>query len=239
VNTEHSVEKREEVYTRNRKVLHHQIRNSSKCARRVCRGFFAHPDHIARHFSWLTGAEDLSATVDKNLHSQIGYLLQYLQHIDKTMDFKEKIAEIDELVETEYDGCRVFKDIQILRIAGSHFDFDGTSLVRLERELPSPSASPFILAVESNRLWVFEVWGDGEKLLGNLSLSTAIAAFLHVSFVFNMKYPKGAQTLADIFQRRFAKYGDDSGTKTTSSKQTAQSKMTKYMVTLGSILSDM
>ena len=26
VNTEHSVEKREEVYTRNRKVLHHQIR---------------------------------------------------------------------------------------------------------------------------------------------------------------------------------------------------------------------
>ena len=96
----------------------------------MCRGFFAHPDHIARHFSWLTGAEDLSATVDKNLHSQIGkdfqlsqeysldkllgYLLQYLLHIDKTMDFKEKMAGIDELVETEYDGCRVFKDIQIL-----------------------------------------------------------------------------------------------------------------------------
>jgi hypothetical protein len=41
-------------------------------------------------------------------------LLQYLLHVDKTMDFKEKIAGIDELVETEYDGCRIFKDIQIL-----------------------------------------------------------------------------------------------------------------------------
>ena len=104
-----------------------------------------------------------------SLNKLLGYLLQYLIHIDKTMDFKEKLAGIDELVETEYDGCRVFKDIQILvcflwfminamfqlpllqRIAGSHFDSDGTSLVRLERELPSPSASPFILAVESNR----------------------------------------------------------------------------------------
>ena len=37
---------------------------------------------------------------------------------------------------------------------------------------------------------MFEVWGDGEKLLGNLSLSAAIAAFLHVTFVFNMKFPK-------------------------------------------------
>ena len=104
------------------------------------------------------------------------------------------------------------------RIAGSHFDSDGTSLVRLERELPSPSASPFILAVESNRflkccssifktffcfrIWVFEVWGDGEKLLGNLSLSTAIAAFLHVSFVFNMKYPKVITLLLSFFEHK-------------------------------------
>jgi hypothetical protein len=98
----------------------------------VCRGFFAHPDHIAKHFSCLTNVEDLTATVDKNLQSQIGidlqistrrffkqnlnlgFLLQYLLHVDKTMDFKEKIAGIDELVETEYDGCRIFKDIQIL-----------------------------------------------------------------------------------------------------------------------------
>ena len=40
------------------------------------------------------------------------------------------------------------------------------------------------------RSWVFEVWADKARLLGNLSITTAIAAFLHISFVFNLVYPQ-------------------------------------------------
>ena len=40
------------------------------------------------------------------------------------------------------------------------------------------------------RNFVFEVHGEKEKLLGNLDLGAAVAAFLHVCFVLNLKYPK-------------------------------------------------
>ena len=40
------------------------------------------------------------------------------------------------------------------------------------------------------RNWVFELWVEEKKLLGNLGLSGAIAAFLHLAFVFDLKYPK-------------------------------------------------
>ena len=151
-NSEVVAEKREEVYSNNREALHTQIRNSSKTLKRVCRGFFLHPIHVAKHFSWLSNVEDLNAIVDQNLTKQIDYLEMYLSHMDSSLDFKEKLEEINRVVETDYSGSRIYRDIHILRIAGSHFDSDGSSLIRFERELPSNSPAPFILAVESNRL---------------------------------------------------------------------------------------
>ena len=38
--------------------------------------------------------------------------------------------------------------------------------------------------------WMFEVWVDKTKLLGNLSLTQAIASFLHLAFVFDLQFPK-------------------------------------------------
>ena len=49
---------------------------------------------------------------------------------------------------------------------------------------------------------MFEVWAEKEKLLGNMSLQLAISSYLHVAFVFDLKYPQGAQTLGDILQRK-------------------------------------
>ena len=41
-------------------------------------------------------------------------MLQYLLHVDKSIEMKSKIAAIDEAVETQYDGSRTYKDVQIL-----------------------------------------------------------------------------------------------------------------------------
>ena len=41
-------------------------------------------------------------------------MLQYLLHVDKSIEMKSKIAAIDEAVETQYDGSRTHKDVQIL-----------------------------------------------------------------------------------------------------------------------------
>ena len=80
-----------------------------------------------------------------------------------------------------------------------------------------------------------------------------MATFLHLAFVFDLKYPKvsngfscilvlivlcqDAQTLADIIQRRIARYGSDDGvgTRTSSGKTTALSKYSKYLQVLGEI----
>ena len=37
---------------------------------------------------------------------------------------------------------------------------------------------------------MFEVHAEKEKIIGNLDFPTAIAAFLHLCFVVNLKYPK-------------------------------------------------
>ena len=40
------------------------------------------------------------------------------------------------------------------------------------------------------RTLVFEVWVENAKMFGNLSLSVAIASFLHLAFVYDLHYPK-------------------------------------------------
>ena len=52
---------------------------------------------------------------------------------------------------------------------------------------------------------------ERSKLLGNMNFVTAIAAFFHLSFIMDLKYPKQSETLGDLLQRRVCKYGDESG----------------------------
>ena len=40
------------------------------------------------------------------------------------------------------------------------------------------------------RMFIFELWCEKRKLLGELDLAEAIAAFIHLAFVFDLKYPK-------------------------------------------------
>ena len=58
---------------------------------------------------------------------------------------------------------------------------------------------------------MFELHMERIKLLGNLDIVSAIAAFFHLCFIMDLKYPKQSETLADLLQRRVCKYGDESG----------------------------
>lgn len=42
----------------------------------------------------------------------------------------------------------------------------------------------------SCRSYIFELWTENDKLLGNMDLFTALAAFFHLCFTFDLKYPK-------------------------------------------------
>jgi len=58
-----------------------------------------------------------------------------------------------------------------------------------------------------------------------------------LSFVFDLLYPKEAETLCNIIQRKFAGYGDDTGTRTNGKKTSAVTKLKKYVGILGHLLS--
>ena len=42
------------------------------------------------------------------------FLLKYLAHMEKGAQFRMRMAEINERVETEFDGSRTYHDIEIL-----------------------------------------------------------------------------------------------------------------------------
>ena len=46
-----------------------------------------------------------------------------------------------------------------------------------------------MIYLNSCRSFIFELWADKSKLTGDLSITKAISAFLHLAFVFGLNYP--------------------------------------------------
>lgn len=115
---------------------------------------------------------------------------------------------------------------------GLFFDTDGAVLLRLESDGPAKTTGPYIAAKEFNKTFIFSLHVEKDELLGTLEFDDAVAAFIHISFVCDLKYPKEASTLGDILQRQVAKYGDDSGTRCFGSKGKAQTKFDKNLAGL-------
>lgn len=85
---------------------------------------------------------------------------------------------------------------------------DGYDLLRLESDVGSVKSSPHLFAIMVDRSlafslsinnlyyeflirgFVFELWVEGTKLMGNMDMATAWAAFFHLCFCFDIKYPK-------------------------------------------------
>ena len=98
-----------------------------------------------------------------------------------------------------------------------------------------PSSQPFIDCLETDGgAFHFSIVVEGLPLLTDIvSLPSAISSFIHVSFILNLHYPKGAEMLADILQRRFARFGSHSGTRTGKKPKTAIKKMEEFYKKLG------
>merc|ERR1712096_364007 len=167
---------------------------------------------------------------------QIDHMEAYLREEIQSAEFFEFMEQVDIKCNMDFDGSDLYKWICIMRRAGDHLDKDGSVFMRLESDGPPSYSGPFILAVNVAKSFVFELYVEKVKLMGNLSITESIAAFLHLAFIVDLQYPKEAQTVCDIVQRRFAKYGDSSGTRTQTKKETASSRINKYDQVLGRIL---
>ena len=235
-NSETSFEKREATFEKYRMELQYHFRNSSNRISLMCKSFFLDPQHMDNHFSWISNCSSLTDAVKENLEVQIGFLEKYFKYKDQTIEFIEKLASVDNTCEVEYDGSKLYKYISILRMGADFIDSNGACMIRLDTDGQSSTAEPHILAIKVDKTFVFEVHVEGDKLIGNLDLASAVAYVLHLAFVMNIHYPKECQTMWDIMQRKVARYGDSSGTRTNTGRAAATAKYEKYLNDLGRAL---
>ena len=45
------------------------------------------------------------------------------------------------------------------------------------------------------RTFIFELWCERKKLLGDLDMAEAVASFIHLAFVFDLKYPRVSKVI--------------------------------------------
>ena len=205
---------------------------------KACDGLFKDHRHLESLFCYLSGGRKVHTRVQKLLGGHIENLELYLSSMNDTLEYAEKLEKIKEDCVIEFGGSKVHKYIHILRMAGDHFDGDGSALFRLQTDDGPKSAAPHILAIKVGKNYHFELWVERERVLENLELEQSISAFLHLAFCFHLKYPKSAETVADFLQRVVADSGDDSGTRTSKNKDTAASKLLRYHIQLGKVLGE-
>ena len=98
------------------------------------------------------------------------------------------MSSIENICLIDHNGSTIWKNIILLRYFAKYFDKTESALVRLESDGEADaSGSPHIFVVEPSRgLFVFELWVDCQKLLGNLNFVTANRTFFHLCFVFGL-----------------------------------------------------
>ena len=201
---EEEFDTREEFFSQHRKELQSEFSDPKKEIKSSCSGFFKDTRHLGNHFAWLTGASPLNGKVEENLHRQLDLMYKVLSHKNKSVQFENKMKEVEIRCATEFSGSRTFRDINVLRQESDFVRFDSDNV-------GSVTSSPHLKAVQVENAFIFELWAEGSEIIGKMDLASAVAAFLHLSFTHNLQYPKGGQTVADILQRAVASYGDNTG----------------------------
>ena len=230
-------ETREQIFEDNRSALMKLMRNKDKMVSNVCEGFWRHPKHVENHFYYLTDTE-ISSKIRQTLVGHLEYMEEYLVSVNNSVEFSNTLEKTKEDCAILYGGSLVHKYIHILRLVGDFFDGDGSALMRLLSDGPPKHSSPHMYAVyKEGSGYVFELWVEQQGLLFDLDMAACVSAFLHTSFCFGLKYPSKAETVCDFLQRDVACYGSDEGTMTSKSVNSAQTKLMRYHLQLGKILS--
>ena len=207
--------------------------------KKKCPGIFLDPRHIGLHFQYVTKSEPRDKEVFDNFETQIQLLEKYVfsEHQDD-LNLLQTIKGVAETCAVERRGNRSLYFVHILRHVGDLIDKKGSELIRIEDDKGSVTSQPHILCLDSeNKVLTFSIIVEKIPLLENIvDIQSAIAAFIHISFVLNMSYPKSADLLADVLQRKFARFGSDLGTRTNKSAKSACKRLDEFYRRLGALI---
>ena len=130
--------------------------------------FWKDPQHLAFHFSFLTGAEPLNKAIMQRYKDQFKNIEVFVKNYGSSKT-KENLAKIEEDCQIEHNGASTWKEINLLvikklfqlcnndycmfqRFFTEYFDKSLCSLIRMESDgEPDESGSPHIFVVQAER----------------------------------------------------------------------------------------
>ena len=136
------------------------IRASSgkKNVDQICRGFFEDSRHLGAHFQYMTDSPPLDQNIgtvrdyfesDNSFHFPPGHLDLFLKDVDRSVEAKKKLREIELVCETDLQGATTLRDLHILvclpgmALSSNYEYFRGGVVSTLTREeVLSSSGSP-------------------------------------------------------------------------------------------------
>ena len=105
-----------------------------------------------------------------------------------------KLEKMMEKCEVDQGGNKTMYYVEVLRLLGDVLDKNGGELFRTPLDTNQDSKQPYIFCTEdmSTRGVFFEIVVERKVLISGIEdLFTAISAFIHCAFTFNLKFPKG------------------------------------------------
>ena len=202
--------------------------------------FFDDPRHIGNQFSFMTMSEPRNRIVLENFATQIQFLEKYvLNEIKEDPNSIEALNAVREHCVVGNGGNFTPYHLKIFRMIGDIVDKRGADLFRTNEDEGQVTKQPYFLVKDDqvSKSISFDIIVERKSVLQDIEdLPSAIASYVHIAFILNMKYPKTAETLCDILQRKFARFGSEEGTRTNKSVKSAMKGIDQFYRKLGSLL---
>ena len=112
---EQRFDKREAVFAQYRDVLTVIFRKPKDSIPRTVSVFWKDPQHLAFHFSFLTGAEPLNKAIMQRYKDQFKNIEVFVKNYGSSKT-KENLAKIEEDCQIEHNGASTWKEINLLVI---------------------------------------------------------------------------------------------------------------------------
>ena len=160
-----------------------------------CPGFFLDSRHFASQFEFMTKSSSRDEPINNNFRAQMDLMKKLVEH-----EFRDDVATLELVRQAgvscgiERGGNRTLQDIRILRLTGNLLDKSGAELFRLKEDKSPESKQPYIACIEDEdrKTFTFNIVVERKPLIEGLGdIQAAISCFIHVVFIFNLKFPKG------------------------------------------------
>lgn len=194
-----TVEEREEMYSRHRKIVQFCLSQKGDIFRAVP-GFFDSLLHVENHFEWLIG-QRIIETINTELPKQFRLIQAVVLKICATKEFMLNL-QIAKLKGADLNGSYVPELICLLRQLNTQWHKVPGGLFRFPGE--PEGKSPNILCRDGIASVSFDVHAEEKKIFEDVNICEALRGFFSIAFIGNMHYPELGEGVAILLQRKVA-----------------------------------